>query len=66
MARDEDRCDRIRESDRSRCPNIAEFLACVGTRTSDAERACANHLSKTVRALLGAEGRSAVVTVTRL
>lgn len=48
------------------CRNYARWLVRVGERTTDGQLACSTHLGAACDAMLGAEGRQAVLTVRKV
>ena len=56
----------FRMPDDMQCPRLASWLVRVGTRKTDEQTACARHLSRTCRAMAGAEDREVTLSVTSL
>ena len=48
------------------CRHDARWLVRVGERTTDGQLACSPHLGAACEAMLGAEGRQAVLTVRKV
>lgn len=60
-----DNCEAGRYSDGLLCPATAAWIVQVGTRKTDAQRACSVHLSRVCRALYAAEERDGAVLTVR-
>jgi len=58
------RCECTEARSGRRCASAAVWLVRVGTRHTDAQLSCGLHLNRTCQVMLGAEGRSAALTVT--